>query len=107
MPMNNGARPSLIYKVDAEAFTGGEPKARTSVESRKGEDLGWPPIHLEDARSGDEPLRDRGRSAHRTGQDGQDASSKRGAQQTAAREGLAHGYRVRFADELSVSHGPD
>ncbi len=89
--MDDGACASLIDEVHAEPLAGGEANARTSIRTYKAEDLGRPAIHLEHACSGDEPLRNRGCRADRTGQDGQHASSQRGAKKVTARVGLAHG----------------
>ena len=87
--MHKSARASFISEFDPEPFTGGQANARTSVRAGKSEDLGWPAIHLEHACSGDETLRNRGCRAHPTGQDGQDASSERGAKKVTARVELA------------------
>src|SRR5258705_4264173 len=97
MPMHKSARASFISEFDAEPFTGGQTNARTSVRAGKSEDLGWPTIHLEHSCSGDETLRNRRCGAHQTGQDGQDASSERGAKKVTARVELAHGLtRVKY-----------
>src|SRR5882672_2879410 len=70
MPMDDGGCASLIDELHAKPLAGGEANARTSIRTYKPEDLGWPAIHLEHACSGDEPLRNSGCRADRTGQDG-------------------------------------
>jgi len=90
MPMDDGARASLIDEVHAESLAGSEANARTAVRAAKSKNLGWPAIHLEHSCSGDETLRNRGCGAHQTGQDGQDASSEPGAKNITARVERAH-----------------
>ncbi len=68
MPMNESAYAGFVCELNAESLARGETDTRTSVRPDEPEDPGWPAIHFERARSGDEALRSAGGGARRGGQ---------------------------------------
>jgi hypothetical protein len=90
MPMDGSAGAGFVSELHAESFTRSKANAGTPVGTCQSENFGWSALHLQHARSGDKTLGSRRSPARGIGEDGQYAGSKRSAQKSAAREGLAH-----------------
>src|ERR1700682_5006719 len=90
MPMDKSAGAGFVRELHAESFARSQANAGTPVRTCQSEDFGWSAVHLQHARSRDKTLGSRRNPARGIGEDGQYAGSKRSAQKSAAREGLAH-----------------